>query len=375
MDKYNSTTNHTAYTDTTNPRLLNGIIVLLLLVLNLSGNSVVFYIYSFRVKASVFSFFVTTLAGLDIITALTTMLLDAIIKVRPLDEDRLDLNTLCKITHFQVYSHSLISGCVLTLIAYQRYRKICHPLKPSLTMKMAKLALVVIVLFCILLSVCTLVINGPKDIPVKIGDHVINITICRYDQKYEGKIYQTVFSFILLSAFTIVLCLTIIFYVMVAKSLKKFFDNDSRRISMSSPVTLETDIQNKNHVYSEDSAEQRRRQYQQQCHLARMSIMSSGGNSERISSQMYRVFAIITLVFIVSYLPHLIVLILTKSLQLDSQILTNTERILMDLAYNCPYISTVANPIIYGFRSAEFREHCKIIFTSRQWRRRRAYRR
>lgn len=242
-------------------------------------------------------------------------------------------------------------------------------------MKTAKLALVVIVFLCILLSVCTLVINGPKNIPVKTANRVINITICRYDQNYEGKIYQTVFSYILLSAFTIVLCLTIVFYALVAKSLKKFFNNDSRRISVGSPVSLDADIHNKNHGYVEDSAEQRRRQYQQRSHPARMSIMSASGNSERISSQMYRVFAIITIVFIVSYLPHLIVLILTKSLKLDSQILTNTEIILIDLAYNCPYISTVSNPIVYGFRSAEFREHCKIIFTSRQWRRRRAYRR
>uniref|UniRef100_A0A0B6Z5G7 G-protein coupled receptors family 1 profile domain-containing protein n=1 Tax=Arion vulgaris TaxID=1028688 RepID=A0A0B6Z5G7_9EUPU len=125
-ESFNNSTTHgeDIYNDTTNPRLINGLVVLVLLILNLSGNSLVFYIYRFRVKTSVFSFFVTTLAALDIITALTTMLLDVIIKVRPLDENILDLYSLCKITHFQVYAHSLISGCLLTLIAHQRYRKV-----------------------------------------------------------------------------------------------------------------------------------------------------------------------------------------------------------------------------------------------------------
>lgn len=40
------------YNDTTNPRLLSGLVVLVLLILNLLGNTVVCYIYQFRVKVS-----------------------------------------------------------------------------------------------------------------------------------------------------------------------------------------------------------------------------------------------------------------------------------------------------------------------------------
>uniref|UniRef100_A0A0B6Z7D2 G-protein coupled receptors family 1 profile domain-containing protein n=1 Tax=Arion vulgaris TaxID=1028688 RepID=A0A0B6Z7D2_9EUPU len=367
-ESFNNSTTHgeDIYNDTTNPRLINGLVVLVLLILNLSGNSLVFYIYRFRVKTSVFSFFVTTLAALDIITALTTMLLDVIIKVRPLDENILDLYSLCKITHFQVYAHSLISGCLLTLIAHQRYRKICHPLKPSLKMKTAKCALVIMVLCCVLLSTGSLIINGPKDVQVKIGHHSVNVTICRYDKKYEGK-YQILFSTMLTVAFSLVLCLTIIFYALVAKSLQKFERRNSRT-STSSPTSTEVDNLN----FRDDSAE--RRKYQQQSNQARMSTMSINGGSERISTQMYRVFAIITAVFVISYLPHLVILILTKTMDLDNKVLTYTQRIFLELAYNCPYISTISNPVVYGLRSTEFREHCKSIFTCSKWRRRRAYR-
>lgn len=91
---------------------------------------------------------------------------------------------------------------------------------------------------------------------------------------------------------------------------------------------------------------------------ARGSIFSMpAGNM--ISAKMFRVFAIITAVFIVSYLPHLVVLILTKALDIDSKVLTHGQRFLLELAYNCPYISTLANPLVYGFSSSEFRDQLR----------------
>ena len=71
-----------------------------------------------------FSLFVKVLAVLDLVTALTTMTMDAMVKLRPLDENVLNLEVICKLTHFQVYASSVASACVLILIAYQRYRKV-----------------------------------------------------------------------------------------------------------------------------------------------------------------------------------------------------------------------------------------------------------
>lgn len=242
-----------------------------------------------------------------------------------------------------------------------------------MNMKTAKFALLIIVLFCALINSCTLIINGPQDVQVEVGNSVVNVTICRYDKAIEQR-FQTAFSLVLVSAFSLVLCSTVVFYFLVAKSLQKFERRNSR-VSVHSPVSLDIENLNKEQGYSDDSSERRRRQCQPQFYQVRMSVISSSAGSERISTQMYRVFVIITIIFIVSYLPHLVVLILTKLLQLDSKVLTKTQRTLLDVAYNCPYISTISNPLVYGFRSAEFREHCKIVFTCRRWRQRRRYRR
>lgn len=354
------------YTDTTNPRLVNGVIVLLFLVLNLLGNGLVFYVYKFRVKKTIFSFFVTILAVLDLLSAVTTMLMDVILKVRPLDEKAMSLAALCKLTHFQVYANHLISGCVLTLIAYQRYRKICHPLKPSLTKGSAKIILVITGTVCILLSLCTLVINGPQVVQIKIRSFVVNTTICRYDKEYEGKSLQQAFSYLLLLAFSLVLTLTIIFYAMVSRALQNF---ERRNSCVSGTGTPDGDSSNKEFQYRENSSDQPRPVYLE----TRPSVFSATSGGDRISVHMYKMFTIVTGIFVLSYLPHLVVLILLKVMRLDHRVLTYTQRVLLELAYNCPYISTIANPVVYGFRSAEFREHCRHLLTCRRWRQRRAY--
>ncbi|CAL1538821.1 unnamed protein product [Lymnaea stagnalis] len=353
------------YTDTTNPRLVNGVVVLLLLILNLLGNGLVFYVYKFRVKKTIFSLFVTILAVLDLLSAVTTMLMDVIVKVRPLDEKDMSLAALCKLTHFQVYANHLISGCVLTLIAYQRYRKICRPLKPGMTKKTAKIVLVITGAVCILLSLCTLVINGPQVVQIKIRSFVVNTTICRYDKEYEGKLLQQAFSYLLLLAFVLVLTLTVTFYVMVSRALQSF---ERRNSTISAAASPDVDSANKEFQYGENS-DRHRHEYLE----TRASVFSVTSGGDRISVHMYKMFTIVTGIFVLSYLPHLVVLILLKAMRLDHRVLTYTQRVLLELAYNCPYISTIANPVVYGFRSAEFREHCRHLLTCRRWRQRRAY--
>ncbi|XP_035828142.1 gastrin/cholecystokinin type B receptor [Aplysia californica] len=398
--------NASLYTDTTNPRLVNGVMVLLLLLLNLMGNGLVFCVYHAMAKRNVFSLFVKVLAVLDLVTALTTMLMDTMSKMRPLDERALNLDVLCKLTHFQVYATSLASGCVLTLIAYQRYRKICRPLKPSITIRQAKLVVAAGTVGSALFSVLALVINGPQEITIRMNNgELARVLICRYDRRFAGTPLQLALSLILLTAFSVTLFLTVFFYFLVYRALRNFERRNSltgggagscsNPSSPTSPLGLDSAAggavagghgtaptplpefpiaAHREYAEAAPPAEERRRRYREQTRQSRAtSIFSAGGGGDRVSSQMYKTFLIITVVFIVSYLPHLVVLILNKVLRLDSQVLTYTQRVFLELAYNCPYISTVANPVVYGFRSAEFRENCRKFLSCHCRNRRRRY--
>ncbi|GFR59765.1 neuropeptide Y [Elysia marginata] len=382
-----------AVTDETNPRLVNGVIVLVLLLLNIMGNSLVCYIYHFKIKPSVFSLFVTILAALDLSTALSTMLMDVMLKMRRETEDVLNLTAMCKLSHFQVYGSSLVGGCVFVLIAYQRYRKICHPLKPSLNMRKARLYIAVIGLACTVLSVPTLIINGPLQIRVVVHGHEVLTTVCRYDAEFKGTIVQMSFSYLLLSAFVLMISTTVSFYILIFRALRSF-ERGSSVYSHGAPASPGTPLPEIGSVHSRDSATPQqangsmeaagfsprspphkgqgpqwprsgsmsviKKPRGSRAQQPRFSVVTmTEGRGERVSSQMHRVFTVVTAVFVISYLPHLVVLILNKSLKLDERALTWGQRFALEAAYNCPYISTVANPFVYGFRSTEFRRQCK----------------
>ncbi|KAK3731780.1 hypothetical protein RRG08_035445 [Elysia crispata] len=385
-----------AVTNAPNPRLVNGVIVMLLLLLNIAGNSLVCYIYYFKIKPSVFSLFVTILAALDLSTALSTMIIDVILKMRRQSEDTLNLTVMCKLSHFQVYGTSLIGGCVFVLIAYQRYRKICHPLKPSLNMRKARLYMAVIGLACTVLSVPTLIINGPLQIKVIVGHHEVVTTVCRFDEEYRGTIVQMGFSYLLLTAFALMITATVTFYILIFKALRTFergssvyshggpgspgtplpeIGSNHSRDSLT-PQPLNGDMEpaarfspqgdlpmspsNKGLQWPRSNSVSVKKPRNSRAQMPRFSVVTmTEGRGERVSSQMHRVFTVVTAVFVISYLPHLVVLILNKSLGLDTEVLTWGQRFALEAAYNCPYISTVANPFVYGFRSTEFRRQCK----------------
>ena len=84
-----------------NPRLPNGIIVAVLMLLGISGNTLVLYVYHFKMDHTVFSTFVTVLAILDLATAFVGMPIDLAIKSAMLERSR-GLDILCKVREMKM---------------------------------------------------------------------------------------------------------------------------------------------------------------------------------------------------------------------------------------------------------------------------------
>jgi hypothetical protein len=75
-----------------------------------------------------------------------------------------------QIAHFEVYCTSLASGSVLLLITVTRYRKICKPLEPGLTVYKARVLCGIIVACTVVLCSVTFVINGTEKVWIKTGE-------------------------------------------------------------------------------------------------------------------------------------------------------------------------------------------------------------
>lgn len=359
----------------TNPRLVSGVIVAVLMVIGFLGNSLVLYVYNFKMPRTVFSLFVTVLALLDLTTALVGMPIDVAIKAFLLPNNT-PVMVICKIAHLENYGASLTSGSVLLLIAVTRHRKVCQPLEPSLTCRSARVMCGVIFVVSMLLCSVTLVINGLETVRIGMGHkevglnssnsqldstddglgnlcqkhlfvngsdkpvqatmpvsnitrtvrEVVEVNICRTSEEQKQTVLYYILTAILILAFVSIFLLLVILHWRISHTVKKFQRRQSR-------MRFES-------IYSNDST-----------HI-----------NDNINSRMFRIFASITVVFLVSYLPHLICLILERSIFTDGEPMSQTARILMDLAYNSPYINVIANPFIYGYRSDLFREHCIALF-------------
>lgn len=378
----------TQVTNAFNPRLPNGILVAILMCIGFVGNSLVLYIYHFKMPRTVFSTFVTVLALLDLCTTVCSMPLDVVMKTIIIDSHQ-TLNILCKIAHCEVYGTSLASGSVLLLIAVTRYRKVCHPLKSSLNRRQAKALCSVIFFVSMALSTITLVIHGPESVKIILDDQrpstksysnlgkvtnsqnppfqthqgvnvtgqpaslqlnntvdengsagntgnrteptgeiVVPIEICRVSEQHKGTALYYALSSILMAAFAIIFLLLVVLHCRISHSINTF---------------------------------QRRRS-----DLMRSSIQSDDSTNSltSITTSMYRIFVTITIVFLVSYLPHLICLIVEPVVYKSNAPMPQHWRMIMDVAYNSPYMNVIANPFIYGYRSAVFRRYCLKLLAS-----------
>ena len=386
-----------------NPRLPNGVVVAVLMAVGLVGNALVLYVYHFKMPRTVFTTFVVVLAALDLTTALVGMPIDVVIKTATLGESPA-FSAACKLAHLEVYSTSLASGSVLLLIALTRHAKVCRPLEPGLSTRKARALCALIVAGAATLCLVTLFINGVEMVQVAVGERdydpsdddgnlttnsssgtgssaspsqlvyeagtsaqvltppedlaadddsdpaswhgrvdggsgsvaavgswprnasgaalskrteVVRVYICRTSEESKGTAMQYALQALLGTAFIAIFIALLVLHWRISSSVARF----ERRLSS-------------------------------------MRRGSAQSDATHITASMFRIFATITVIFVVSYLPHLVCLVVEKALFAPEEPMPQAVRVLVDLAYNFPYINVVANPFIYGYRSVVFRQHC-----------------
>ncbi|XP_071107579.1 galanin receptor 2a-like [Haliotis cracherodii] len=310
-----------------NPRFFNGVVVSLFMTIGILGNTLVFCIQHFKCKPTTFSFFVKVLAVLDLMSCVVTMPIDIVVKTVP-NLSSIDMFTACKTAHYFAYATSVSSGTVLLLIAVERYRKICQPLGRAIEPRLARILCAIAITVALSVSSLTTMVTGPQTIELNWNNRLINLTVCRAEEELKASPSAIALNVSLFAAFALILIFLIVFYTMICKKLR---------------------------VQTE-----KRRSFDDR-------ILDEQGDKRSFapSEHVTKIFFIVTMVFIVSYLPHLI-LLLIRAIQTNKRVYESWERKLYELAYNSPYVNNIANPIIYSFLSSHFRQQCKETFGFRR---------
>jgi len=122
-----------------------------------AGNAVVLYVFSTSKDDLVSTLFIIVLAVVDFITCLIIIPFTIVVE---LVAYRVRFDLLCKIYQFLITSNIPFSALIMTAIAVDRYFCICHPFSRLLTLRRARIVVLVLATFASLLGIVAALTHG-----------------------------------------------------------------------------------------------------------------------------------------------------------------------------------------------------------------------
>ncbi|XP_067666416.1 D(4) dopamine receptor-like [Haliotis asinina] len=386
------------------------VFLVVLMAVGVVGNSLVCYVYYVKFKPCNNRCFIVVMGILDLFTCVVSI---------PLHILELNYNAtfgtfgLCELIVTCVTFFSMSSAAVLVVVAVDRYRKICQPFKRQMTPYSAKVSSVVCCVVSGLFSVPSSVVDGPT--VISLGE--INATVC--SQRDENSDLQIVYSGIQMFLFVGALLSLVVLYGLIwhqihrKQTIRRRFsecqnpDNvlrpcltgqTSSRTSQEccQPINCDTTQEGEksnaqalvrvhtyrheadngtplnliqNNVKCENGSRSRSDQavityccgeasspsFMPSLSIPQHTSTPAPSLGKHGSSKITMVLFLITIVFILSYLPYL-ALTVARSTHPDILDETPVAGAILERSY---FIQSISNPLIYSFCNAIFRQHLR----------------
>lgn len=388
------------------------ILVIITMIVGMIGNSLTCYVYGFRLKTTPTYLFVVMLAIVDLITC-------AIITPGRIVQNVAPLMTMsdgmCK-NHMILSVFTGLSTCgFLVAIAIDRYRKLCCPLKPQVTMKSAIIISISICLFSAIQGGIVTLYYGSVRKPTKVPNvfgHSCSAKITKKVNYYQLGFFA---FYLLITIFTIIL-LTIL-YSIVLHTMKKIVnrnktitppsttskverfrrrlsnaviqiklksdlsssasDSSTKMTNCGSTDTLEgtvSDIENGSSVSSvppssssgvssgpssnEADCSHATRIVKKETRTTR-SLKRAEDNIKRVNRTTVTMM-MITAVFVLTFMPSISAMMVNSAVKAEQK-MGMAVAIIYWLARHSFYISSCLNPVIYGYRNQNFMDEVRLL--------------
>ncbi|KAL3858375.1 hypothetical protein ACJMK2_012966 [Sinanodonta woodiana] len=346
-----------------------------LMIIGLIGNSLSLYIYFFRYSSSTYRVFVLCLAFIDMVACSVTMPFVLYMQRYPfMFKDSWG----CRVMKLTTYFITIGSGVILLIIATERYRKVCVPHGTQILEGKAKISCLIGSVVSVGLSWPALVLYGSKSV----ATNRANITgfACEVSDEYWHTQYPAIFKFVLMFVFIVSAIALSAIYSLIWRELlsrRRF----SEGVAMSSPTankvgsqtndTTETSLtDNSGQRVSKDDAHGNKNGGDS-VHSSHKTYVPRATNEAPTSNKKKRtksidtvtfVLFLITAVFCVSFMPHLILRIiefLKKSFVKD---MPYGGKVMYHMFRWSFFINHMANPIIYGLFDRQFKSELHKMF-------------
>ncbi|XP_046570768.1 orexin/Hypocretin receptor type 1-like [Haliotis rubra] len=379
------------------------VFVAVCMLVGVVGNSLVCYVYLRKFKPSTTRCFIVTLAILDILNCSLSIPLK-IVQMRY--HATFGLSNFCRVSTMTVTLFSLASAGVLLPVAVDRYLKICKPFVRQMTIFHAKAGCGAACAAALVLTIPPAIIHGPTihSLPQA------NATFCYLADGEGGTRPHLIYSCVQICLFVVTAGALVVMYTCIWHKLykqKKAFrqriiagilntpkhNNTTRSTDGTSdkgkgirsarqsfrkvsPSTAFGDVSNSNHGFDDSSetscsdVNDTSAKPQTRCADKCSNIVTSTRNKAskpqsgpRALKTTFMLF-IITAVFIISFLPHLILMIASfvKSNFEDS--LQGAGIITYNIFLRSYFLNSAFNCIVYSFCNERFRNETKNLVVS-----------
>ncbi|XP_041361652.1 orexin receptor type 2-like [Gigantopelta aegis] len=361
-----------------------------ILVVGFVGNIIVCYIYLAKFKVSTTRCFVVTLALVDLLTCCIAIPGD----VFDLRENYTFRNVaLCKVLSFCNSFSTMASGAVLIAIATDRYMKICKPLAKQMSITSAKVAVGLSCVTSVFVSWPNFILYGARTVLTEYPD--INGTDCSTDDRFIGTIYPLLYNGFQFLLFIISVFVIIVLYLHIWRTVLKHVGLKEKKTELTSNKYIQQRVRillanvsstsgsemtpsaGKELEVSKDgtrtistrlgepitdSVTNECDSKTQTSKAKRRTVKRSKSKREQKARRTTFMLFLITLVFVLSFLPHLGLMAARGIHKVMFDSLSPGATAAYNFFLRSYFINSASNPIIYGFCNLRFRMECKALF-------------
>lgn len=352
------------------------ILIIIAAVIGVVGNTSIIVIYFFRIKERGERYFIPLLAVVDLLACFTIAPFYVIGNIHFYDYPS---DNICRVLSFFHFLVTGISAHVLLVISVQRYLLVCKPFGPKMTLFWKRVSFGIFCVFGLAYSAPVLKTSGVRLSHTLYRNQTVTTRICRFSVDRSPGIVAYFASLVLISVISIIL--TAAFYAPVLTKLrisigtmKKSFtlykedSTGSSPYSVCSPSLSTSNCAESGHEHPElergdnavdtTTSELKNKEPLVEHHTdSRVSTIKRRLQSERLQKRISIMFFIIILTYVLSYIPPLIVLILTYTIKdFNYLTLTRGQTIIWIYVPRLLFVNHIMNPLIYGYFDAKYRE-------------------
>lgn len=293
----------------------------------------------------------------------------------------------CQIVWFLVNVFTFASIYLLAVITFQRYLKVCRPFGPQMTLRWRRASLVIILLLSLVFSGPFIIWNEKLEIPntaLNVTGYICGANVLKIDDNSNSFLGFIFFVFLIL---VLVMVELIGLNGLIGRTIFIILKNDRKRrgelneatkiswnqsTGQKEPSTSQTvegstgystdSTNTATHGDSNEKIDLNLKNKRDELSNAEANIKMEPGSNHKDSSRLFSyMFMVISLSFILSYIPQIFLLyslfrdryFWIKSSQVETIVYKFLDQMVM--------INNIVNPFVYGFFDKKFRSAAKAL--------------